>query len=169
MVMWLVRWRMRKARPMARGWIRFRVGPSFTYASRTTNRSTSRAPWFCCALARAERRTFSTMRAACFLVNRTSIKAWLMFLPRIRSTTKRAFRAGTRTNRAIALASMASLPALLEGGGAGRVGPVPLEGPRGRELAQLVPDHVLRDVNRDELLAVVHGQGVADELRQDRR
>ncbi len=41
------------------------------------------------------------------------------------------------------------------------------KGPRRRKLAQLVSHHVLRDVHRDELLAVVHGQRVPDEIRND--
>src|SRR5215472_354858 len=42
-----------------------------------------------------------------------------------------------------------------------------LEGARQGELAEPVTHHVLRDVDRDELLAVVHGQGMANELWQD--
>jgi hypothetical protein len=45
---------------------------------------------------------------------------------------------------------------------------MPLEQPGRRELAELVPDHVLGDVHRDELPAVVHGQRVADHLGHDR-
>src|SRR3954469_18586301 len=44
---------------------------------------------------------------------------------------------------------------------------VRLEDARRRELAELVPDHVLRDVNRDVRLAVVDTDGVADELGRD--
>src|SRR5574341_2593382 len=86
-----------------------------------------------------------------------------MFWPRTKSTTRRALRGGTRTNRATALASIPGLP-LLQGRGARRMSPVPLEAPGGREFAQLVPHHVLGDVDRHELLAVVHGESVADEL-----
>src|SRR5581483_6179416 len=46
---------------------------------------------------------------------------------------------------------------------------VALEDARHRELAELVPDHVLRDVHRDVLLAVVHGDRQADEVGHDRR
>ena len=46
---------------------------------------------------------------------------------------------------------------------------VPLEMPGGRKLAQLVAHHVLGDVHRDELLAVVHRQRVTHELRNHRR
>src|SRR5512139_220291 len=44
-----------------------------------------------------------------------------------------------------------------------------VEGTRGGELAELVTDHVLRDENRHELAAVVHGEGVSDEVGGDRR
>jgi hypothetical protein len=46
---------------------------------------------------------------------------------------------------------------------------VALEDARERELAELVADHVLGDVDRHVLLAVVHGDGQADELRHDGR
>ena len=49
------------------------------------------------------------------------------------------------------------------------VGRVAVEGPRRRELAELVADHVFGDEHRDVLLAVVDAEGQADELRQDRR
>src|SRR5512134_2208675 len=39
--------------------------------------------------------------------------------------------------------------------------------PRRRELAELVADHVLAHEHRRELLAVVHLEGEADELRHD--
>ena len=37
------------------------------------------------------------------------------------------------------------------------------------KFAQLVPNHVLRDVHRDEFIAVVDGQRMADEIGRDRR
>src|SRR5215216_1201184 len=43
------------------------------------------------------------------------------------------------------------------------------EGPRGSELAELVPDHLLRDEDRDVLAAVVDRDRVPDHLREDRR
>src|SRR3954465_12477996 len=45
---------------------------------------------------------------------------------------------------------------------------VAAEQTRRRELAELVPHHVLGHVDRDELVAVVHGEGVADEVREHR-
>src|SRR5512142_3113089 len=68
--------------------------------------------------------------------------------PRIRSTTRRAFRGVTRTYRAIALAA---------------------ESPRGRELAELVTHHRLGDEHRDVLPAVMHGDRVAQHGRDDHR
>ena len=49
------------------------------------------------------------------------------------------------------------------------VAAVPAEVARRRELAELVPDHVLGDVDRDVRLAVVHADRVADHRRHDRR
>jgi hypothetical protein len=44
---------------------------------------------------------------------------------------------------------------------------VTLEGPGERELAQLVAHHLVGDVDRHVLLAVVHGDGQPDELGQN--
>src|SRR5437764_14588922 len=46
---------------------------------------------------------------------------------------------------------------------------VPLEGARRGELAELVADHVLRHVDGDMALAVVDGEGQADEVGRDGR
>ena len=43
-----------------------------------------------------------------------------------------------------------------------------MEGTGGGELAQLVPDHVLRDEDRHELPPVVDGEGESDEVGSDR-
>src|SRR5215213_1037697 len=51
----------------------------------------------------------------------------------------------------------------------GLLASVPAERPGHRELAELVADHVLGDVHRNELVAVVHGDRVTDHLRDDRR
>jgi len=76
---------------MARGWMRFCVGPSFTKAWATSSRSTSRTPWFWVAFAMADRSTFSTTRAACRRVSCTCTRALFTSRPRIRSATSRAF------------------------------------------------------------------------------
>jgi hypothetical protein len=44
---------------------------------------------------------------------------------------------------------------------------VTFESPGECELAQLMANHLIGDVNRDVLLAVVHSDGQADELGQD--
>src|SRR5678815_700496 len=45
---------------------------------------------------------------------------------------------------------------------------VAFERPRGRELAELVPDHVFLHEHLDELVSVVHFERVPDELGDDR-
>src|SRR5262245_40603357 len=85
------------------------------------------------------------------------------------ASTSRAFDAGTRTKRAVARVLIAgSRLARRRSGGLLRR-PVRLERAGQRKLAEPVAHHVLRDVHRNELSAVVHGQRVADELRQDGR
>src|SRR5919205_658321 len=97
----------------------------------------------------------------------------------IRSTTRRAFIGVTRTNRAVARATGASCPnwevierSLSTWSAAPRpavVLDVPTEGARGRELAELVPDHRLGHEDRDVLAAVVHGDRVPEHVGDDRR
>src|SRR5579862_4688496 len=76
-------------------------------------------------------------------------------------------------NRASALLDLAavSILILLRLGGllGGSLGGVTLERAGGREFAQLVAHHVFRDVDRNELPAVMYGDGVADEFGQNRR
>ena len=55
----------------------------------------------------AERRAFSMSRATDFLVKRRMERAWLAFLPRMRSSTSPAFWAEVRMYFEVALASMA--------------------------------------------------------------
>src|SRR4051794_30305540 len=83
----------------------------------------------------------------------------------------------TRTNRAVARATGASSPnwEVIEDlslrSAAARpavVLDVPTEGARGRELAELVPDHGLGHEDRDVLATVVHGQRVAQHVGDDR-
>src|SRR5579862_3514812 len=151
--------------------IRFMRGPSFTYASVTNNRSTSTSLWRFSALAIAERRTFSMDGEMLLLVARRIWIASPAFCPRIRSITRRAFCGEVLRYRASALASITislrsrRLRRLL-GGSLGRVS---LEHPRRRKLAQLVSYHVLGNVHGDELLAVMHGQRMADEIGQNGR
>src|SRR3954447_960165 len=94
--------------------------------------------------------------------------------PRIRPAARFSLRGLTRMLRRTACASVSgrvrSCFGLLIGSAPLRllVGAVPREGPRRRELAELVADHVLRDLHRDEFLPVVDPEGQADELREDR-
>ena len=52
----------------------------------------------------------------------------------------------------------------LRGGFSGARG-VALKGTGSRELAKLVANHVLGHIDRDELAAIVNGDGVADKVR----
>src|SRR5205823_7317369 len=150
---------MKKARPIARGCTRFSEGPPSAMACTTRRSSRLRTWWLCSAFATAERSTFSIRRAAARGVNSSVARASPTDLPRIWSRTSRALRADTRTKRALACVIIASR---LPGRRGGRLlgGAVGLERTRERELAELVPDHVLGHVDRDELLAVVHGQQI---------
>src|SRR5206468_2051181 len=134
----------------------------------TRRSSRLRTWWLCSALAAAERRTFSTIRAAARGVYWSVASASPTDFPRIWSSTSRAFRADTRTKRARASVRTAlRLPRRRGRGLLGRA--VRPERSGHRELAQPVADHVLGDVDRDELLAIVDRERVADELRHDRR
>src|SRR5258708_6172710 len=46
---------------------------------------------------------------------------------------------------------------------------VSVNGPRRREFTELVADHVFGAVHRDELVAVVDGEGQRDHVRRDHR
>src|SRR2546421_10879488 len=159
---------MKKARPIARGCTRFSEGPPSAMACTTRRSSRLRTWWLCSAFATAERSTFSMRRAAARGVYSRVARASPTDLPRIWSRTSRAFRAETRTNRARATVFIRlGLP---RRGGGGLLGlAVRLERARERELAEPVADHVLGHVHGNELLAVLHGQRVAHELRPDRR
>src|SRR6266568_9494593 len=176
---------------MGAGRTRFWVGPWPAKQAEITRSSSSRRRfWFlsatCTAFAMAERRAFSMSRATDFLVNRRIERASAAFLPRIRSRTRPAFWAEVRMYFATAFTSSMALSLGLRGarrggarpgaGGSARrrklghlldLGRVPLELAGGGELAQLVPHHVLGDVDGNELPAVVDGQGVPDHLRGD--
>src|SRR5437870_1955171 len=93
-------------------------------------------------------------------------------LPRTESTTSLTFLGAMRMLRAWAKTSMVVLrPALLldPGRSLGRLAAgVAAEVARRCELAELVADHVLGDVNRHVAPTVVHGDGVRDHLREDR-
>src|SRR5207245_3435889 len=149
---------------------RFSVGPTSTHArlTRRLSASPSSLPG-CWPFATADRSTFCTTLAAARGVKRSKARASLTGHPLIRSTTGRVFRGDIRTKRSVAFDSVIAWVFLFEGHGFFALGgPVPLEEPRRRKLAQLVSDHVLGDVNRNELFAVVNGQRVADHFGHDR-
>src|SRR6185503_13510540 len=123
------------------------------------------APSLCSAFAMALSSAFSTMPAAFFCVNFRMSRACSTFLPRIRSATSRPLSAERRTPRTIDLVSIA-VSLLLHGLLVRRV---TLEEAGRGELAELVTDHLVGDVHRHVLLAVVHGDRQSDEVGQDRR
>src|SRR5882757_3778191 len=103
-------------------------------------------------------------------------------MPRIRSTTRRAFMGVTRMYRAWALASMVvpSVSVMSVAPPRRRKPPsattrlavvllVAAEGAGRRELAELVADHRLSDKHRDVLTAVVHRDRVTQHGRDDHR
>src|SRR6476620_1817199 len=94
-VMWLVRLLMRPARPWARGRNRFIVGPSSTNAAVMTRLRSSKATESRSALTRALAMalssTFCTGSEAACGANCSVVTASVATLPRIMSTTRRAF------------------------------------------------------------------------------
>src|SRR5690349_15803321 len=93
-------------------------------------------------------------------------------LPRIRSTTRRAFMGVTRMCRTRAIDSTISssfTPPRSAAAALLVVLHVSTEGAGGRELAELVAHHGLGDEHRDVLAAVVHGDRVAEHGRHDHR
>src|SRR4051794_5055299 len=168
--MWLVRLRIRKARPWARGRNRLRVGPSSTYAW-LMNRSRRSRFLLCSALAMALASTFATGSLADCGAKRRTSSASSASMPRTRSMTRRHFIGVVRTNLACASAAFGGRCRVLFSATTGPpvVLDVTAEGARGRELAELVPDHRLGHEDRDVLAAVVHGDRVPEEVGDDRR
>src|SRR6478735_5435293 len=147
--MWLVRLLMRNARPCARGRIRLSVGPSSTYAALTTRAAGSRRR-LCSALATALATTLATGSLALCGAKRSRAGA---SCPNWEVISISLYLVGARSappRTAVVLH-------------------VPTEGARGRELAELVPDHRLGHEDRDVLAAVVHGDRVPEHVGDDRR
>src|SRR5205809_969411 len=124
------------------------------------------APSLCSALAIADSSAFLMIPAAFFCVKLRMLIAWSTFLPRTMSATSRPLSAERRTPRTIAWVSLIAVSLLLRGLLVGRV---PLERARQRKFTELVADHLVGDVDRHVLLAVVHRDRDADEIGQDRR
>src|SRR5436309_12913897 len=154
------------ARPCARGWKRLIVGPSLATASRPTRSSADRL-WLFSALAVALLSTRATSAAAFCGMNRRRAVASSTGLPLIAWVTSRVFRVEAR--RYLAVADTRTLRPLLQRGRAFGVLAVPAVVAGGAELTAAVADHVLGHIDRDVLLAVVDGDRVADERREDDR
>src|SRR5215475_9178504 len=89
---------------MGAGRIRLSRGPSLMKHVSTNRLSTSTFSSFCVAFATADFTTFSISRVDFgLLVNFSVISASFTFLPRIKSTTSRAFCGDMRINRLVAL------------------------------------------------------------------
>src|SRR6218665_4119748 len=152
---------MRLPRPLARAAERLRVVPCSTWMVLTFSSSMS-ALSLCSALAMADSSTFRMIPAAFFCVKFRMFSALSTFLPRIRSATRRPLSTDRRTPRKMACVSGMVDSLLLDF----LVSGVALEGGRQGEFAQLVAHHLVGDIDRHMLLAVVHGDGQTDELGQ---
>src|SRR5262245_7100753 len=149
-------------------------------------RSLTSRPWLFSAFATADITHLRTSLAMRLRENSRSASAISTFLPRISCASRLSFCGETRRLRTTAFASLSestrsrfALPIvfclrLLALGRRFRpdgllVAAVAVEGPRRRELAELVADHVLGDADGNVLLPVVNAECQADELRQDGR
>src|ERR671922_2770498 len=99
-------------------------------------------------------------------MNLSSAAASSTGLPLITLVTRRALRVEPR--RYLAVAETRNCGLLQRRRPLGALA-VPAVGAGRGELTEPVADHVLGHVDRDVLLAVVHGDGVADERREDYR
>src|ERR1035437_8245047 len=154
---------IRLPRAFARAVKRLSTVPFSTQMVFTFSSSIS-APSLCSALAIADSSTFLIISAPFFGLNFRMLSALSTDKPRIWSATSRPFWSDSRTPRKIARVSI-SIPLLLRL----LAGGVTLESAGQRKLAELVADHVFGDIHRDVLLAVMHSDGQANEIRQNRR
>src|SRR5690606_4388511 len=102
-VMWLVRFRIRYARPCARGRIRFSVGPS-SAVTRFNHRVSGSSPRWLSALAAALWLTFASWSLAARGAHFRTARAAATLRPLISSITRRTFIGESRTKRARATA-----------------------------------------------------------------
>src|SRR3989304_2755455 len=135
---------MTSRRPRARGASRRVDGPASTYARATIRSSRARSRLFS-ALATADFSAFSSTRAALCGMKRSRAWASATGLPRICSATRRTLVGEMRMYLAIAFVSM------------------------NRRAPLLAAVHLLADGDGHVLTAVVDGDGVPDELRQNGR
>src|SRR5215212_10980041 len=161
--MWLIGLWMANARPCARGRKRFMVGPSSAVAWATKSSSGERL-WLFSAFAAALCSTLATSRAASWGMNLRAASASATGRPMIARVTRRALRVEWRRYLAVADTRIFGL---LQRRRAFGVLAVAAEAARRAELTESVADHVLGHVDRDVLLAVVHGDRVAHEVGED--
>src|SRR5512134_2421455 len=128
---------------------------------RSTLSASMSALWLFSALAVADSSTLRTISAAFLGVKRNVASAWPTGLPRTMSATRRHFCGEMRAYLSLA----ATCIGLLRRGAL--VARVTLERAGGRELAQLVTDHVLGDQHGHVLPAVVDRDGEANHVRED--
>src|ERR1035437_4516630 len=101
MVMWVMGLWIANARPWARGWKVFRMGPGLAWASTITRSSADRL-WLFSAFAVALFSTRATSRAAACGMNRRRAEASSTLLPLMAFVTRRAFRGEPATYLAVA-------------------------------------------------------------------
>src|SRR5262249_19638733 len=146
---------------------RLYVGPQFTNAFDTHMESLSPIS-FCSAFATADRRIFSTTRAAYLGVCLSMASARGTCCPRIISITGRAFRGATRTYRRMARASVivkSCCCPLLERDSLFRLClAVAFKEPGRSKFTKLVSNHILRHKDRNEFLPVVDCKRVANHV-----
>src|SRR5271167_319492 len=157
-------------RPLARAVNRRRLSALSIKIVLTFSSSMS-APSLCSAFAIADSSTRLMILAPFFGLNVSTLSALSTGRPRIWSATSRPFWADRRTPRRIALVSMATslLPRRRRRRDHFLVCRVSLERARQREFPELVTDHVLRDVHRNVLLAIVNGDRQTHKVRGDGR
>src|SRR5271165_1606891 len=157
-------------RPLARA-VKRRRFSALSIKIVLTFSSSMSAPSLCSALAIADSSTRLMILAPFFGLKASTLSALSTGRPRIWSATSRPFWADRRTPRRIALVSMPSslFPRPARRRNHFLVRRVSLEGARQRKFAQLVANHVFRDVHRNVLLAVVNGDRQAHEVRSNGR
>src|SRR5579884_399543 len=165
-----MRLRLKFARPCARGsrrLVKRPPGPPST-VTRVTYSSSVFMSWLFSALATALRSSFSIGSAANTPANCSSTSASFTLLPRIASATRRNLRGPMRANFRCATASVRTcVSAMLLH--RCLIAAVAAEVAGGRELAELVTDHVFGNEHRNVRFAVVHADRVSDHRRDDRR
>ena len=160
-VMWLVRFRILVARPMARGRKRFKRGPSSTTIVLMNRLSTSMVCVFS-ALATAERKVL-LIRRPLFLGS--ELQNGQGFFDRFASHQIGNQADFVRRNAQV-LTQPLSLPLLLSFHFRLLIPCMAVKGSGWRELPKLMPHHIFGDENGNEFLAIVHGKSHPDKFGQ---